>query len=209
MKSPFKNFFGRAGELIADSFRGPSPKIPITEGDPRARLSLSIEGDISNSMAGEKMDQACTALTTSLTKCPEDIEVGLVTFGHRAVVQAGLTYQHRKLRSIVNSLSTKGKTPLFDALKASYQSHIEKSKTETGIVIFTDGKPTEASVGEILSYGDKLKNRGTRIITVGIGENVNESFLRKLASSREDYYFAEAPTDIFSEITSNRFAGHD
>lgn len=178
-----------------------TPEIPVGEGDPDARRSISIVSDCSGSMEGKKMDQAKKAMVASLDNCPEDLEVGLVCFGGEVSVSAGLTYNHYELQETVRSLIAGGRTPLLKALEAAREKHIIKSHTETGLVIYTDGKPTEAGPKEILRYGKKLKSNGTTIVTVGIGEDVNESFLKSLASSRDDFYYAEAPEEVFSGIT--------
>lgn len=200
------NFFTEAIDAVVYVLSGittntPSVQIQVSEGDPEATKSISIIIDISGSMKGNKMLQAKRAIISSLEKCPDNVEVGLTTFGLKVTVPAGLTYRHDKLKEITNNLTAKGKTPLLKGLQASYENHILQSKTDNGIVLFTDGKPTESSEAEILHYGDRIK-KSTEIITVGIGKKVNERFLRKLASSREDYYFAEAPKDIFPTLTT-------
>ena len=200
------NFFTEAIDSVAYALseittNTPTVQIPVSEGDPEATISIPIVIDKSGSMEGVKMLQAKRAIISSLEECPDNVEVGLTTFGLKVTVPAGLTYRHDKLKEITDNLTAKGKTPLLKGLEATYENHILKSKTNNSIVLFTDGKPTESSEADILRYGDRIKER-TEIITVGIGKKVNERFLRKLASSREDYYFAEAPKDIFPTITT-------
>ncbi len=200
------NFFTEAIDSVAYALsemttNTPTVQIPVSEGDPEATISIPILIDKSGSMEGVKMLQAKRAIISSLEECPDNVEVGLTTFGLKVTVPAGLTYRHDKLKEITDNLTAKGKTPLLKGLEATYENHILKSKTNNSIVLFTDGKPTESSEADILRYGDRIKER-TEIITVGIGKKVNERFLRKLASSREDYYFAEAPKDIFPTITT-------
>lgn len=200
------NFFTEAIDSVAYALseittNTPSVQIQVSEGDPEATKSISIQFDSSGSMEGEKIREAKRGVTAFLKNCPEYVEVGLTTFGSKVTVPAGLTYRHNKLAEITNNLTARGKTPFLRGLKASYENHVLKSKTNNSIVLFTDGKPTETKEAEILRYGDRIKKR-TEIITVGIGKKVNERFLRKLASSREDYYFAEAPKDIFPTITT-------
>jgi len=73
------------------------------------------------------------------------------------------------------------------------------------MVIATDGQPTDTSEEDILEYANPIKKRGVWIITIGIGKDVNEDFLKKLASSPEDYHFAKASFElknIYKEVAN-------
>ncbi len=62
-------------------------------------------------------------------------------------------------------------------------------------VIATDGHPDE-SQDTILGYACKMKGRGIRIVVIGIGSGIPEDFLRQLASSEDDYFFAKASVEL-------------
>jgi len=93
-------------------------------------------------------------------------------------------------------------TPLYDAI---YQS-VEECKDEPGrraVVVYTDGKNSEgtATVDEIIS---KAKNHKVRIFTIGLGGDIEESELRKIAQ-RTGGDYRRAPSaddlaDIYREI---------
>lgn len=205
-----KNLFTEAIDLLDEVFSGDAagrtfPRLPVRPGDPDAIKSISIIADCSESMSGEKIMEAKKAIVTFLSRCPVDVEIGLITFGGQVQVPAGLTYEHEDLQEIIEKLQTSGHTPFLEGLKQSYKSHIIESRTERHVVLFTDGKPTENSEYKILDYGEKVK-QDAEIKTVGIGNKVNDKFLRRLASTDQDYYFAEAPediTDTFSEVTGS------
>lgn len=68
------------------------------------------------------------------------------------------------------------------------------------MIIATDGEPSTYNNGfidfnhakeEILDYIMPLKNNGMRFITIGIGNDIDEDFLMKVASSKNDYYHSE------------------
>lgn len=205
-----KNLLTEAIDLLDEAFSedlaGRSlPQLPVRSGDPDAVKSISIAADCSGSMSGEKIKEAKKAIVTFLGRCPVDVEVGLTTFGGQVQVPAGLTYEHQVLQEIIEKLQTSGGTPFLEGLQQSYRKHIAESKTDSYVVLFTDGKPTENSESKILNYGEKVK-QDAEIKTVGIGNKVNDKFLRKLASTDQDYYFAEAPediTDTFGEVTGS------
>jgi len=203
-----KNLLTEAIDLLDEAFNGDIagrtvPQLPVRQGDPNAVKSISIIADCSGSMIGEKIKEAKKAMITFLGRCPADMEIGLITFGGEVKVPAGLSYEHKVLQEIIENLQISGSTPFLRGLKRSYKSHIMESKADSFVILFTDGKPTENSESKILNYGEKVKKEA-RIITVGIGSQVNNTFLRKLASTDQDYYFAEAPediTDTFREVT--------
>lgn len=173
-----------------------SSRIPNSEvkgGDPAAVLTVSLIFDVSGSMVGEKIDQAKYAASNLVTNLNEDVEVGLIAFGGKARLVSGLTHNFDAVEEKIRSLDVGGRTPLMEALELSEQFHIDKSKTDSCIVVDTDGHPNDAPTEEILAKAGELKKGGSEIFTIGIGEMVDDGFLKKLASSRDNYFYAEAP----------------
>jgi len=103
---------------------------------------------------------------------------------------------------------------MMNAIKVAYEDFLKK-KISPIMVIATDGQPTDAAEGEILDYTTSIKNR-VRIITIGIGKDISEAFLKKLASSPEDYHFAGASFElvrIYKEVADilalpEKYGGH-
>ena len=67
----------------------------------------------------------------------------------------------------------------------------------------TDGDPDDPS--DTLTRARLLKDKGIRLITVGVGGGVNSQYLTKIATSADDYYYVENMSqlhDIFEKITN-------
>lgn len=165
-------------------------------------LVLDISGSMSSSNKIGKAKEASLEMVNSLRDL--SVALGLISFGNQVTLEADLTKDLGRIKSAIKHLNTSGGTPFYEALEFSKQEHLDKTKDESVLVVDTDGKPTTSSEQKILDLGYRIKDEGTKIITIGIGEHVNSSFLRKLASTPEDYHFAKAPDDIkeaFVEVT--------
>ena len=153
--------------------------------------------DISGSMSGEKIEDAKRALirflkTIDLTKN----KISIVTFGGSVRVTE-FDQRAEYLIKKINSFEAGGGTPLMAAISIGYKNLLkEGAEVKSAMVIATDGEPTDAEEDEILEYGKEIKVKGTRIVTIGIGTDCNKTFLRKLASSPEDYHFAKESFEL-------------
>lgn len=171
------------------------------------KLSISLVSDDSNSTKGRKLANVKSSSKDLVTNLEgHNVALGLVTFGNGVSVETPLTTDFEVIKERIHKMEASGKTPFYKAMQAAYEKHLSKAKQEKVLVIDTDGLPSYESESTILDLGDNLKKEGITIITIGIGEDVNSSFLRRLASTPEDYYFAKAPKDIgtvFSEVTGS------
>lgn len=175
---------------------------------PKQSLSYSIALllDASGSMEGEKLEDAKEAVTSFVdTVDLTQNEVALITFGVDVTCPDGLTQDSSTLRAATRGLEADGGTPMMQAIRMANEDVLPKGAAKPIMVIATDGVPTDSSEENILAYAHPVKQAGTWIITIGIGDNVNEEFLKKLASSPEDYHFAKASfqlKDIYKGVVS-------
>ena len=125
--------------------------------------NVTILGDVSGSMNGEKMDALKKALT-------EVWRPGL-----DAMVFGSEVYQIQK--TDIQSLYTMGSTCMLAALQEAWQSNT------THIILISDGDPTDASTGAILE--EAIKHKEIPIDTIGIGSrgmcDYDPVFLARLA----------------------------
>ncbi|MBA7485079.1 hypothetical protein ES707_20614 [subsurface metagenome] len=160
-----------------------------------SRYAIVLLLDISGSMSGVKIEDAKKALTHFLKSINlAENEVGLVAFGER-IRKTELSQDCTHLETKIESFEAGGGTPMMNAIKTAYEDLLKK-RVSPVMVIATDGQPTDAPEGEILEYAIPIKKKGVRIITIGIGKDVNENFLKRLASSPEDYHFAKASFEL-------------
>lgn len=157
--------------------------------------------DVSNSMQGTKTEDAKEALIQFLKKVDLNRnKVGLTSFGYNINI-INMSQERSYLEEQIRQIRANGGTPMYSAMKKAYENLLI-NKGNSVMVIATDGIPTDQSEETILQYGKTIKKRGAWIITIRIGEDANKFFLKELASSPDDYYFAKDSLEL-KEIYKN------
>ncbi len=173
---------------------------------PQLSYSIALLLDTSGSMWGEKIQDAKEALHAFLeTLDLDENEVALVNFGDEVTATDGLTQESNYIKKKIGALEANGGTPMMQAIKIAHEEVLKKGGAKPVMVIATDGIPTDSSEEEILDYAAPIKESGTWIITIGIGEDVNKEFLKRLASSPKDYHFAKESfklKEIYKKVVS-------
>lgn len=170
--------------------------------------------DVSGSMNDDSLDppqpltDAKSAATDFVTRLSELDKVGLISFGTTAKINQSLTFIHTFTKEAVHSLIIKpeeetGSTNTGEGLRLVRQEFAALAgvKTERKIaILLTDGKanaPDDPGGEEYaIDHAIKAKNEGIILYTIGLGDNVNETFLRSLADSGEHYYQAADSRDL-------------
>lgn len=182
-------------------------KQPVTLKQPALNHSITLLLDASGSMWGEKIKDAKDALNSFVqTVDLSQNEIALVAFGEQISWMDTLTQNSDFLCKEIDGLVAGGGTPMMHAIQAAHEEVLKKGRARPVMVIATDGIPTDSPEEEILEYAVPIKKSGTWIITIGIGDDVNEEFLKTLASSPEDYHFAKASFEL-KEIYKNVVSG--
>jgi Mg-chelatase subunit ChlD len=169
--------------------------------------AIALLLDVSGSMFGDKLDDAKESLINFIDNINlNEYEIGLIAFGGR-IQSSKLSNDHLYLKRWINSYMADGATPLMEAIQTAHNKI--KNKSNSIMIIATDGQPTDANEGQILEYANKIKISGIRIIVIGIGDDVNKDFLKELASSLEDYHFAKESfklKQIYQEVANDILA---
>ena len=174
---------------ILERIRRRSGLLPPVENAPSFADSIVLLLDISSSMEGRKIVDAKEALINFLNNINlSNYGVGLVTFGDD-VYRFSISRDFNHLMKTIKGFSARGSTPMKAAIQSA--NDLVKNKTNPVMVITTDGEPTDASKDNILNYARTLKRRGVRMIVIGNGLDIDEKFLRNLASYAKDYHFAK------------------
>ena len=170
--------------------------------------------DVSGSMNDDSLDppqpltDAKSAATDFVTRLSELDKVGLISFGTTAKINQSLTFIHTFTKEAVHSLIIKpeeetGSTNTGEGLRLVRQEFAARASVETErkiAILLTDGKanaPDDPGGEEYaIDHAIKAKNEGIILYTIGLGDNVNETFLRLLADSGEHYYQAADSRDL-------------
>jgi choice-of-anchor A domain-containing protein len=64
------------------------------------------------------------------------------------------------------------------------------------IVLLSDGRPTTG--GDALAAAQAVKQAGTRIITIGLGHDIDDELMQAMASTETDYHSAPTSADLLA-----------
>ncbi len=178
----------------------------ITNGYCNADLDIAIVFDRSGSMINY-MDVTKQATISFINEMDESTDlISLVSYNFVASLDQPLTSNFQEVIDSVNILSAYGNTNIGEALLFADQELMDHGRidSEKVILIFTDGvNNTGYSDEEVYGFADDIKNvNGVRIISVGIGNEIEAIFLETIASSLDDYYWV-ADTDDLEETFIN------
>lgn len=138
--------------------------------------------DTSGSMEGVPMREAkkaCYALVNEII----DLSVhrlGLIPFDNHARLSYPLGNNRNDLCNRIKIMSADGGTYMLPAFREAEKA-LNNSSNNKVIIMVSDGQPFDPN--ETLFKAKALENRGTKIIAIGVGNNINKSFLRDLAGS--------------------------
>jgi len=163
-------------------------------------LDVALVIDRSGSMNGHPLADAKSAAKAFLGYLkPSFDKAALVSFSDSARLDQALTYDISRIRTAIDGLDARGKTAIGDAIKKAYdelQSPRHRPNATSVIVLLSDGKNNAGS--DPRQRAQEAKALGIRIITIGLGGDVDEALLRTIASSPSDYYFAPTSSDLIS-----------
>ncbi len=144
--------------------------------------------DTSGSMRGKRMEQARSALKYCLGNLHKRDRFAIINFAttvnhYNDHLLAANQDQLKEARKWVDNLEATGGTAINDALLAALALRTSDATRTFTVVFFTDGRPTigETNVDAILKNVLGKNSATTRIFTFGVGDDVNASFLDRLA----------------------------
>jgi hypothetical protein len=181
--------------------------LPVSFGEASAgsaRIVMAI--DISGSAESGMRLQKSIALD-ALNQLGDENTVGIVAFNFQAYSVAEpqpLSENRGVLEDRIRRLESGGATTIAAGLRGSEEMLAGEQGT---VILLSDGQDR---VGEAATVANQLGSRGTRVITIGAGQNVNEGTLRRIASQSGGTYFRATETDrlrLFFGGASRQFDG--
>ncbi len=214
---------GRSKDIV---FTWPAPFVTDSESC-SSPVDAMLAIDRSGSMAslGQNPPQPLTDVKNAgiffVNQLNKNDEAGLISFATSATsTHAGLTENLHDITAAIGDISILSdgvqSTNITDALMKSsleFSSPRHKTDTQGVLVLLTDGvanlpeKKGDASYPETsaLMVGEQMKTAGIHIFTIGLGKDVNQNFLRSLASASDDFYLAPSAdqlVDIYTRIAT-------
>lgn len=187
--------------------------------------------DRSGSMASlganppEPLSEAKEAAKSFVDQLSTIDKIGFVSFASNAKNPIDLTLSSdiNLAKQIIGEVSIEASstqyTNIYEALNSAWQELISaRSQTDSSkvIVLLTDGvannprDPQGRTEADDIKYAEDLalkeavniKRDGIIIYTIGLGEKINESFLKSIASESDNYFFAPT-TNTLETIYKN------
>ena len=168
--------------------------------------------DRSGSMGGQKITdakQAAIGFVNWMDLSTDQVGVASFASTVQGTLDHKLSQNAISVNQAINDLDATGQTNIQEGLEIAKAEIIASGRHIAAnapiIIILSDGKHNETSSGELLDTANRIKGEGIRIISIGLGSNVDESQLKAIASSDHDYYYAPSSADL--EDIYNNIAG--
>lgn len=183
-------------------------------------LSVVLAVDVSGSMQGAKLRDAQEAARRFLDGLNAQDEVALIAFAGAIAldsVDAAREFEFGVERAamyeIIDGLIANGATPLHDAAFKAVQWAAAQPPGNRAVVLFTDGREEKTADGK---GGSRIANEdspireanrsGIPVFTIGLGDDVDESYLQRLAlETGGTYQHAQRSAelaDLFANVSA-------
>ena len=213
-------FKGRTTESVVFTWPEPIAKtLKSCEIPTDVVLGIDLSGSMNNDggTPPEPITSVLAAAEAFVSRLKEPDQIGVVTYATEAIMEEVLTHESKRVSVEIPKLridpkEERGNTNTGAGLKRMHEElgsvrHNENARKIA--ILLTDGLATAPEKDpEIYAQAeaDALKADGIILYTIGLGAQVNEAALKKLATS-EDLYF-KAPTvkeltAIYSKITAS------
>jgi Mg-chelatase subunit ChlD len=158
----------------------------------------------------QPLTDAQNAAKTFINQMSSRDKIGLVSFATEATfpVDQSLTTDRQAVKRAVGDIEIfpeeeRGSTNLGDGIEKGLEElekSINKEMSKEVLIVLTDGKANVPVVPGGEEYAIEktkvAKSLGHEIYTIGLGESVNQGFLRGMASTPEHYFFSATSKEL-------------
>jgi len=153
----------------------------------RAPMQVALVMDCSGSMYGPSITAAKRAAIGFAEKTlgQPNRQVAVVAFP--GGVKSPPTSDVERLKRAIEDLTPIGSTPMDEGLHDARDLLRPRAGVQRVFLVMTDGHPDDpdATTAEI----HRIRTSGARVITIGVGDQVQRDFLSGLASQPSDFHF--------------------
>ena len=150
-------------------------------------LMLDSSGSMEHKIADARA--ACSDLINEMI----DLSVhrmALINFDSSPCMRCRLTSDARALTNPLYDIMVGGATDMVAAFRVAF-GELENSTRQKIVLMVTDGYPYTGygnnDYADTISYAQDLRQRGVKIIAIGVGENFNKGFLDELAGEKNSF----------------------
>lgn len=165
----------------------------------KQQMDMVLIIDASSSMTGAKLSAAKDAAVTFLeaVSLPND-QVGVVAFNEEATTVSELSGDRSVIEAAILGIASQPGTRIDRGLQRA--SEVLRIGARGGVhpmvtILLTDGRQTE-DPEQAQAEAHDLRDRGVRIYTIGLGQDVDAAFLREIAGAPSRYFFAPDESEL-------------
>ena len=163
----------------------------------RIPMHIALVMDCSGSMYGSCIEQAKKAAKkfSQRTLSQEGRSISLTAFP--GGVQSDITNDLFRLSKAIDSLAPIGSTPMRQGLGDAQRSLAPIPGVKRIYLLLTDGHPDEPEA--TMQLCRQIRASGARMITVGVGDMIDQGFLKAMASTPADFHFCNDSIELEGE----------
>ncbi len=158
-------------------------------------VHIALLMDCSGSMYGESITEARRAAKNFIERtltASSNRKLSVIAFP--GGMKTPVTDDASVVLSAIRELSPIGSTPMALGLAQARAALKQTSGVQKVYVVLTDGHPDDPE--GTLEECHRIRRSGGRIITVGVGRQVQQDYLRGLCSSSSDYHHCDQSIDL-------------
>ncbi len=149
-----------------------------------AKVNIVLVCDNSGSMAGDKITNLKSAVSTFADTLTDDVSLGIVSFdsGVLGSASAPIGSSASALKSAINAMGAYGGTNIYSGVSSAI-GQLKASEDLNVIIVMSDGQDARPSADIMNSIKSECNARNTVIYTMGLGYDVDSSVLSAYSSS--------------------------
>ena len=169
----------------------------------KAPINAILALDMSESVAGDRLDQLKNAGRLLLDRLQKDDRAALVTFSHIVTIASMLTADPERVKTALGHAQPFGDTSLIDASFTGLVMSLSDSGRSL-LILFTDGLDTASWLTPDVVL-NTAKRSDTVVYTIAAGHLPNTTFLRNLSAYTGGMHFDIESSKDLSSVFLNIF----
>ncbi len=159
----------------------------------RIPMQVVLLMDCSGSMYGQSIEDAKKAAESFVRRSLEPTrQIAVVAFP--GGVMSRPTGDLPRLQDAIRNLTPIGSTPMAQGLRDGRDLLKPRAGVQRIFVVMTDGHPDDPDA--VTTEIHRIRSTGGRVVTIGVGPQVQQEFLRGLASSPRDFHFCSESVEL-------------
>ncbi len=184
-------------------------------------LAIDLSGSMNDDggMPPQPISDVVSAASTFVNELSSQDQVSVITFASEAATRAQLSSAQSETAALVSNLSipAQNESGFTNTAAAIIAAQTELASTRHNedarrvLILLTDGQPTSPEGDEIaredaVRAAASLRESGATVYAIGLGDNVNRTFIEAIAGDGETAFLAPdrtAVAGIYQAITSS------